>query len=432
MRCRFLVSALYLGFFLWPGTVVPAPTSCTLAAIRTGGPGYYVAMNGSDSNPGTKDQPFRTLLKAANMVKPGETVLVRAGRYAGFWKDNLNGAPGKPITFAAYPGERATVDIYLNPPGSFRIGIGLGKTCSYLVFDGFEITTTDPVFDELRRLNLKNPEDLAAYLARCQKGRQMTCGHFGVRMESDPAPSHHLVFQNLEIHHLNGIGFSGSQAFSQFINNHVYDLGRPASGYGWYSHTDQSAFCGNWVHHNIFGFHMRTGVSNSLVENNYIYHNGGTYFHGSSNRVSGGGAGWWSGSGDPGNIFRNNVIFNNKDEKGQGYGGLRLLSAEGTRVYNNTLYGNSVGITVHSGVTVRNNIAYRNGKDIEHSGNSVVSDNLTTDPRFVNPDAMNFRLQAGSPAVDKGAAIAEVPRDLDGVSRPQGAGYDIGAFEFKP
>jgi parallel beta-helix repeat protein len=251
-------------------------------------------------------------------------------------------------------------------------------------------------------------------------------------MESDPAPSHHLVFQNLEIHHLNGVGFSGDHAFSQFINNHVYDLGRPDPGYGWYGHTDQSAFCGNRVHHNMFGFHMRTGTINSLIENNYIYSNGGTWFHPPGQRVTHGGAGWWSGSNDPGNIFRNNVIFNNKDAKGRGYGGLRLLSATDTQVYNNTLYGNSVGITVKGGVTVRNNIVYGNGKDIEHSGNSVVSENLTTDPKFVNPEAMNFRLRPGSPAIDKGAAIAEVPKDLDGVSRPQGAGYDIGAFEFKP
>ena len=40
---------------------------------------YYVATTGSDSNLGTETSPFLTIQKAANVVKPGETVIVKDG-----------------------------------------------------------------------------------------------------------------------------------------------------------------------------------------------------------------------------------------------------------------------------------------------------------------------------------------------------------------
>ena len=44
----------------------------------------------------------------------------------------------------------------------------------------------------------------------------------------------------------------------------------------------------------------------------------------------------------------------------------------------------------------------------------------------------DFHFQPDSPAIDAGEPLAEVAIDFDGVSRPQGAGWDIGAFEFLP
>jgi len=61
----------------------------------------------------------------------------------------------------------------------------------------------------------------------------------------------------------------------------------------------------------------------------------------------------------------------------------------------------------------------------------TVANNLdNTDPTFVNVGARNFQLLAGSPAINAGVTLAFVTNDFLGVSRPQGAAYDIGAFEF--
>lgn len=42
---------------------------------------YHVATNGSDTNPGTSTQPWRTLSKANQALQPGDTVLIHAGTY---------------------------------------------------------------------------------------------------------------------------------------------------------------------------------------------------------------------------------------------------------------------------------------------------------------------------------------------------------------
>jgi hypothetical protein len=60
-----------------------------------------------------------------------------------------------------------------------------------------------------------------------------------------------------------------------------------------------------------------------------------------------------------------------------------------------------------------------------------MSHNLTTDPAFVNAGAQDFRLQATSPAIDAGTRVNEVTVDYTGVPRPQGAGHDIGAYEYQ-
>jgi len=42
----------------------------------------------------------------------------------------------------------------------------------------------------------------------------------------------------------------------------------------------------------------------------------------------------------------------------------------------------------------------------------------------------NFRLQSNSPLIDLGTTLPQVTNDYDGVHRPRGPRYDIGAFEY--
>lgn len=61
----------------------------------------FVATNGSDAAAGSLQRPLRTLQRAVDRARPGTTVYVRGGQYAGF-QVTRSGRPGKPITIKAY------------------------------------------------------------------------------------------------------------------------------------------------------------------------------------------------------------------------------------------------------------------------------------------------------------------------------------------
>ena len=48
---------------------------------------------------------------------------------------------------------------------------------------------------------------------------------------------------------------------------------------------------------------------------------------------------------------------------------------------------------------------------------------------FVDAEGGDFHLVAGSAAIDAGVEVAEVADDRDGLARPQGGAWDLGAFE---
>ncbi len=70
---------------------------------------HYVATNGSDSNPGTFAQPFRTIQHCAGDATPGETCYIRGGVYRETVAPPVSGTSGAPIRFEAFPGESVTV-----------------------------------------------------------------------------------------------------------------------------------------------------------------------------------------------------------------------------------------------------------------------------------------------------------------------------------
>ncbi len=58
--------------------------------------------------------------------------------------------------------------------------------------------------------------------------------------------------------------------------------------------------------------------------------------------------------------------------------------------------------------------------------------NITGNPLFVDASAADYHLQPGSPCIDAGTSYKAPDTDYDGTSRPQGSGYDIGAYEYIP
>ena len=54
--------------------------------------------------------------------------------------------------------------------------------------------------------------------------------------------------------------------------------------------------------------------------------------------------------------------------------------------------------------------------------------NIGSDPLFVSAPG-DLHLQSSSPCIDTGTASGAPDHDLDGNERPQGSGYDMGAYE---
>lgn len=104
-----LVKALLLGlsitvFGLDSGNVQSSPVSAA-------GTEYYVATDGSDSNPGTMSAPWKTLQHAAEEADPGSLIYVRGGVYNQKLKITRSGTASQgPIIFKNYGSEKAIID----------------------------------------------------------------------------------------------------------------------------------------------------------------------------------------------------------------------------------------------------------------------------------------------------------------------------------
>jgi hypothetical protein len=99
-------TAIWTAALVGAALALPAPQASAAATT------LVVATNGSDSAPGTLAQPLRTVQRAVDLARPGDSIAVRAGTYA--LTDNItittSGTASQPITLAAYQGERVVID----------------------------------------------------------------------------------------------------------------------------------------------------------------------------------------------------------------------------------------------------------------------------------------------------------------------------------
>lgn len=105
LRLHALKSSL-VGVAVSVLTAALAPAAGGAATAST----YYVSPAGDDANDGRSTAtPFRTVQRCAAEATPGDTCLIREGVYRETVRPTRSGTATAPITFASYPGERATV-----------------------------------------------------------------------------------------------------------------------------------------------------------------------------------------------------------------------------------------------------------------------------------------------------------------------------------
>jgi hypothetical protein len=272
-------------------------------------------------------------------------------------------------------------------------------------------------------------------------------------------PGPQVVFENIEVHHWAKSGTLG-WGHSTFRGCHIHHNGSGRFDHGIYADNPNTTIENCRIHHNSgFGIHVFQDPSvpvrtahDYIVRNNLVYDNGKEGSTGAATfSGSVGGAGIIATGGGNNRIY-NNAIFNNLGA------GIRISDNcrdPHCHVYHNSVWNNGracMRISRSAKVFIRNNVCWSNTFDGTHangekgtgiliSGNpadNVVRDhNLnqssdTQNPLFVNAAAGNFQLQSGSPAIDAGLALgAPFNVDREGVSRPQGKAYDIGAYEYQ-
>src|SRR5439155_3786087 len=100
--------------------ITGSQTGITVSSVAVGAT-YYVSLTGSDSNPGSLSQPFATINHGVSVLRPGDTLYIRAGTYAEELVDAIPGGTSwtSPVTVAAYPGET----VIIRPNSSSAEGI---------------------------------------------------------------------------------------------------------------------------------------------------------------------------------------------------------------------------------------------------------------------------------------------------------------------
>lgn len=136
--------------FRFARPLLAAVTLCQLltAAVAPAAT-YYVAVTGADTNPGTREKPLRTIQRAADLVRPGDKVVVRAGVYPESITIKTSGTPEQPIVLE---GQRGAAGQWLTivdrsaPVGKWvpapEIGPGVFKTAE-LKFAPYSMTLAD-------------------------------------------------------------------------------------------------------------------------------------------------------------------------------------------------------------------------------------------------------------------------------------------------
>jgi parallel beta-helix repeat protein len=140
-------------------------------------------------------------------------------------------------------------------------------------------------------------------------------------------------------------------------------------------------------------------------------------------------------------VVENNVVITNH------WHGISLYGVRDSRIVNNTVIDVDserpgppwIMVNDHKDGTPSENVVVRNNlaTSFDLEGTSITSDHnvtLTGDlaAYFVDPTppAWNLRLLASSPALDVGSAELAPALDADRIRRPQGAGFDLGAYEW--
>jgi len=436
-------------------------------ALPSSAASYYVSTGGNDSADGSLAHPWATLGRAVTTPGPGDTLFIR-GTYQTQLILRRSGSPGAYITYTKWPGDSATLDgagSGLTYNRANRFGMVQLDHVSWVrvrglriinsPFFGVGMRVTSHVIIERNYLNNTTYSGIITWEESDSADPSAKGGHDNILIDSNE------VVLACNDGPQECISLWGTDTF-EVRYNHVHH-GGPGSQGG----EGIDVKCGSShgsIHHNLVDHMNRQGIyvdaGASLTSDIDIYAN---VVHDCPTQ-DGFDIGSESGGTLQGVRIYNNVAWNN------GCNGLRFASWGSTvgpmrdiTVVNNTFvgngsgtWGNRGGISVEasdvSNVILRNNILSDNVQfqvyvipaaaadvTVDHNlidgyraatGEVRGTDSVEGDPAFEAPLTGGFALLGTSSAINKGSSDLAPAVDMDSVARPQGAAFDIGAYEY--
>ena len=399
---------------------------------------FYVDVNhGNDQSAGSLTHPWKSINHAALKVKPGNTVHISSGNY--LIRQNIHitksGTKTMPIKFT---------------------GTGNGTIIDASALDGSDNSKRDGIFIE--NANYIQIENLVVKNAYRAGIRVSGSDYVSVKH----VKSYHNGYWGIFTDFSNHLLIEHNDCFGSKIQHGIY-----ISNSG-----DYPVIRGNKIHDNAnCGLHMNGDISmggdgiikGALVENNIIYNNGvnggsgincdGVEYSTIRNnllynnhasgislyRIDGGGKSNYN------NVYQNTVVvasngrwaLNLKDGSSQNYiynnillnnnpshGSISTDSTNGLQSDYNIITTNSHPVTPDDDTTYPSLKAWQTAGFDKHSKRALASQ------IFSNPSANDFSLKKDSIGIDSATSIKTSGYDIKNVKRPQGNGYDIGAYEY--
>ena len=354
-----------------------------LAACALGGlpsaPGkfYHVATNGDDADPGSDTQPFRTIGKAANVARPGDTILIHGGVYYEDVKPHYSGRPGKFITYTNY----GDGEVIIDAENGQRAGCIEIDNKSYLQFTGLTVRGANlypdwpragiAVTDGSNNIILDNIKAYDNYFGIMAYGKDTPVSFITVKNSITFDP----VTNTGNVHY--GVFFYMKVYDSNIINNHAAYALPEIQSYGIEVSTDypgtqadgprRIVISGNEVDHNESqGIHT-WNAAGVLISGNHIHDNGATGIQiedGSENVVI------------ENNLSENNAQFYEYET------GAWVDHSKNVLVRNNILRSNKIGLNITDSdrVIIHDNTIYLNDRGAENLLNAaglIVKNNAT-------------------------------------------------------
>jgi parallel beta-helix repeat protein len=425
--------------------LVPALLLISAATATAAGKTLYVDRGSSacsDSGTGTQTTPFCTIKVAASKSAPGDTVQVAAGTYLENVSITKSGTSSDPILFTPAPGASVTVS------GGTGVGINL-STVSWVVVRGFTVTQTpDYGISASNSSHITISGNHVSFAGQPVSGQNKT----GIRVNNT---SDSLVSGNTSDHNSDyGIMLTNGSTRDEVRGNLTFNnskvFSRATAGIRIYQ-SPGNTVDGNVSHDNQdSGIECYPGSNDTLVYNNVVYNNGD---HGIDDLTTTGQriisntayhnvtAGINVEGGSTGATVENNISVDNGIKSPRTHSDIRIEhgSTAGTTVDYDLVY-----LTVPDTVLIWDSVSYSSLAAFQ-AASGQESHGIFADPRWVDPAGGDFRLRAGSPAIDSAdSSVSGQPStDVLGNARIDdpatvNTGFgprtydDRGAYEFQP